>query len=134
MAIYLSFLVPKITAIAHAMPTKAWPTPSAWNHEYDRASDFIPQLDDVLSGKTLKVDSKQFAYYSIPDEMGIQNEDVKRKRVLFSLNVQPQYENAIIDAQIEFYSNSIIFVENILSFGVAMAPDSNEEWPILPPF
>ena len=29
----------KITAIVHAMPTKAWPTPSAWNH---RVSDFIP--------------------------------------------------------------------------------------------
>ena len=65
---------------------------------------FLISLDNVLSGKTLKVDSKQFAYYSIPDEMGIQNEHVKskRKRVLFSLNVQPQYENAIIDAQIEF--------------------------------
>ena len=42
MAIYLSFLVPKITAIVHAMPTKARPTPSAWNHEHDRVSDFIP--------------------------------------------------------------------------------------------
>ena len=51
--------------------------------------------------------------------MGIQNEDVKRKRVLFSLNVQPQYENAIIDAQIEFYSNSIIFVENIANIRIA---------------
>ena len=59
--------------------------------------------------KTLKADSKQFAYYNMSNEMGIQNEDVKRKRVLFSLNVQPRYENVIIDAQIEFYSNSIIF-------------------------
>ena len=42
MAIYLSFLVPKITAIVHAMPTKAQPTPSAWNHEHDRVSDFVP--------------------------------------------------------------------------------------------
>ena len=42
MAIYLSFLVPKITAIVHAMPTKAQPTPSVWNHEHDRLSDFIP--------------------------------------------------------------------------------------------
>ena len=42
MAIYLSFLVPKITAIVHAMPTNAQPTPSAWNHEHDRVSDFIP--------------------------------------------------------------------------------------------
>ena len=42
MAIYLSFLVPKITAIVHAMPTKAQPTPSAWNHEHDRLSDFVP--------------------------------------------------------------------------------------------
>ena len=42
MAIYLSFLVPKITAIVHAMPTKARPTPSAWNHEHDKLLDFIP--------------------------------------------------------------------------------------------
>ena len=42
MAIYLSFLVPKITAIVHATPTNAQPTPSAWNHEHDRVSDFIP--------------------------------------------------------------------------------------------
>ena len=42
MAIYLSFLVPKITAIVHAMPTNARPTPSAWNHEHNRVSDFIP--------------------------------------------------------------------------------------------
>ena len=42
MAIYLSFLVPKITAIVHAMPTNARPTPSAWNHEHDRVSDFVP--------------------------------------------------------------------------------------------
>ena len=42
MEIYLSFLVPKITAIVHAMPTKARPTPSAWNHEHDRLSDFVP--------------------------------------------------------------------------------------------
>ena len=42
MAIYLSFLVPKITAIVHAMPTNAQPTPSAWNHEHDRVSDFVP--------------------------------------------------------------------------------------------
>ena len=39
MAIYL---VPKITAIVHAMPTNARPTPSAWNHEHDRVSDFVP--------------------------------------------------------------------------------------------
>ena len=39
MTIYLSFLVPKITAI---VPTKARPTPSAWNHEYNRVSDFFP--------------------------------------------------------------------------------------------
>ena len=42
MAIYLSFLVPKITAIVHAMSTKAQPTPSVWNHEHDRVLDFIP--------------------------------------------------------------------------------------------
>ena len=42
MAIYLSFLVPKITAIVHAMPTKAQPTPSAWNHEHNMLSDFVP--------------------------------------------------------------------------------------------
>ena len=42
MAIYLSFLVPKITAIVHATPTNARPTPSAWNHEHNRVSDFIP--------------------------------------------------------------------------------------------
>ena len=42
MAIYLSFLVPKITAIVHATPTNARPTPSAWNHEHDRVSDFVP--------------------------------------------------------------------------------------------
>ena len=42
MAIYLSFLVPKITAIVHATPTNARPTPSAWNHEYDRVLDFVP--------------------------------------------------------------------------------------------
>ena len=39
MAIYL---VPKITAIVHATPTKAQPTPSTWNHEHDRVSDFVP--------------------------------------------------------------------------------------------
>ena len=42
MAIYLSFLVPKITAIVHATPTNARPTPSAWNHEHNRVSDFVP--------------------------------------------------------------------------------------------
>ena len=42
MAIYLSFLVPKITAIVHAMPTNPRPTPSAWNHEHNRLSDFVP--------------------------------------------------------------------------------------------
>ena len=42
MAIYLSFLVPKITAIVHATPTNARPTPSAWNHEHDRVLDFVP--------------------------------------------------------------------------------------------
>ena len=42
MAIYLSFLVLKITAIVHAMPTKAQPTHSAWNYEHDRVSDFVP--------------------------------------------------------------------------------------------
>ena len=42
MAIYLSFLVPKITAIVHAMPTNARPTHSVWNHEHDRVSDFVP--------------------------------------------------------------------------------------------
>ena len=42
MAIYPSFLVPKITAIVHATPTKAQPTPSAWNHEHDRVLDFFP--------------------------------------------------------------------------------------------
>ena len=43
MAIYLSFLVPKITAIVHATPTNARPTPhSVWNHEHDRVSDFVP--------------------------------------------------------------------------------------------
>ena len=42
MAIYLSFLVPKIIAIVHPTPTKARPTPSAWNHEHNRLSDFIP--------------------------------------------------------------------------------------------
>ena len=42
MVIYLSFLVPKITAIVHAMPTNARPTPSAWNHEHNRVSDFVP--------------------------------------------------------------------------------------------
>ena len=41
MAIYLSFLVPKITAIVHATPTNARPTPSAWNHKHDRVSDFV---------------------------------------------------------------------------------------------
>ena len=30
------------TAIVHATPTKAQPTPSAWNHEHDRLSDFLP--------------------------------------------------------------------------------------------
>ena len=44
MAIYLSFLVPKITAIVHATPTNARPTPSAWNHEHDRLSDFVPTV------------------------------------------------------------------------------------------
>ena len=34
-------LVPKITAIVHATPTNARPTPSAWNHEHDRVSDFL---------------------------------------------------------------------------------------------
>ena len=42
MAIYLSFLVPKITAIVHATPTNAQSTPSAWNHEHDRVLDFVP--------------------------------------------------------------------------------------------
>ena len=42
MAIYLSYLVPKITAIVHAMLTKARPTPSARNHEHDRVSNFVP--------------------------------------------------------------------------------------------
>ena len=42
MAIYLSFLVPKITAIVHVMPTNAQPAPSAWNHEHDRVLDYIP--------------------------------------------------------------------------------------------
>ena len=42
MAIYLSFLVPKITAIVHATPTNARPTHSVWNHEHDRVSDFVP--------------------------------------------------------------------------------------------
>ena len=42
MAIYLSFLVPKITAIMHATPTNARPTHSVWNHEHDRVSDFVP--------------------------------------------------------------------------------------------
>ena len=42
MAIYLSFLVTKITATVHATPTNARPTPSAWNHEHDRVSDFVP--------------------------------------------------------------------------------------------
>ena len=42
MAIYLSFLVPKITAIVHATPTNARPTPSAWNHEHNGVSDFVP--------------------------------------------------------------------------------------------
>ena len=42
MAIYLSFLVPKITSIVHATPTNTQPTPSAWNHEYDRVLDFVP--------------------------------------------------------------------------------------------
>ena len=42
MAIYLSFLVPKITAIVHATPTNARPTHSVWNHEQDRVSDFVP--------------------------------------------------------------------------------------------
>ena len=42
MAIYLSFLVPKITAIVHATPTDARPTHSVWNHEHDRVSDFVP--------------------------------------------------------------------------------------------
>ena len=64
MAIYLPFLVPKITAIVRATSIKAQPTPSAWNHEHDRLSDFVP----------------------------------------------------------------------IASLGVAMAPNSNEERPILPPF
>ena len=35
-------LVPKITAIVHAMPTKTQPTPSARNHEHNRVSDFVP--------------------------------------------------------------------------------------------
>ena len=39
MAIYLSFLVPKITAIVHATPTNTRPTPSA---EHERVSDFVP--------------------------------------------------------------------------------------------
>ena len=42
MAIYLSFLVPKITAIVHATPTNARPTHSVWNHEHYRVSDFVP--------------------------------------------------------------------------------------------
>ena len=42
MAIYLSFLVPKITAIVHATPTNARPTHSVWNHEHDTVSDFVP--------------------------------------------------------------------------------------------
>ena len=42
MTIYLSFLVQKIAAIVHATPTNARPTPSAWNHEHDRVSDFVP--------------------------------------------------------------------------------------------
>ena len=42
MAIYLSFLVPKIIAIVHATPTNARPTPSAWNNEHDRVLDFVP--------------------------------------------------------------------------------------------
>ena len=41
-AIYLSFLVPKITAIVHATPTNARPTHSVWNHEHYRVSDFVP--------------------------------------------------------------------------------------------
>ena len=41
MAIYYAFLVQKITAIVYAMPTKAQPTPSAWNHELNRLLDFI---------------------------------------------------------------------------------------------
>ena len=42
MAIYLSFLVPKITAIVHATPTNARPTSSAWNHEHNWVLDFVP--------------------------------------------------------------------------------------------
>ena len=42
MVIYLSFLVPKVTVIVHATPTNTRPTPSAWNHEHDRVSDFVP--------------------------------------------------------------------------------------------
>ena len=42
MALNVSFLVQKITAIVPATPTNAQPTPSAWNHEHDRVSDFVP--------------------------------------------------------------------------------------------
>ena len=31
-----------VTAIVHATPTNTQPTPSAWNHEHDRVSDFVP--------------------------------------------------------------------------------------------
>ena len=36
------YLVLKVTAIVHATPTNTRPTPSAWNHERDRLSNFVP--------------------------------------------------------------------------------------------
>ena len=62
MAIYLSFLVPKITAIVHAMPTKAQPTPSVWNHEHDRISDFVP-ISSLLEWQWCKIVMRNCQFY-----------------------------------------------------------------------
>ena len=62
MAIYLSFLVPKITAIVHAMPTNARPTPSAWNHEHDRVSDFVP-IASLLEWQWCRIVMRNSQFY-----------------------------------------------------------------------
>ena len=62
MAIYLSFLVPKITAIVHATPTNARPTPSAWNHEHDRVSDFVP-IASLLEWQWCQIVTRNGQFY-----------------------------------------------------------------------
>ena len=62
MAIYLAFLVPKITAIVCATPTKARPTPGAWNHKLDRLSDFIP-IASLLEWQWRRIVTRNSQFY-----------------------------------------------------------------------